>query len=64
MSRCSDCVHDGCCEYPCGGSSFESRWAECVCCGTINDYSDMELIDDEYVCYHCVDKYTKERNQK
>lgn len=64
MSRCSDCIHDGCCEYSCGGLRFKSRFVECLHCSAINDYTDMESVADGYVCYCCLDEYMEERIQE
>ena len=35
MSRCRDCIHDGCCDgLPyCGGLRWESAYTECDQCG-------------------------------
>lgn len=57
-SNCRNCVHYGCCDVPCGGLRFNSKWVECSRCGETFDVTSADMFDTPkgWMCLSCADE--------
>lgn len=52
MFSCANCLHYMCCDDPCGGVYWKSRYRECSVCGR---RVDAETMDCEDRCPECAE---------
>ena len=52
MFSCANCLHYMCCDDPCGGRYWRSRFRACSECG--REY-DAETLDEDGLCHECAE---------
>ena len=65
---CDTCRHEGCCEYldPCGGSHWESAYANCAQCDKTIRIEDAVAEDKEgnlFCSDECLSAWDEERRE-
>lgn len=65
-SNCRNCVHYGCCDVPCGGLRFTSKWVECDRCGITIDVTASETVatPEGWVCLSCAEEIEAQEEAK